>query len=302
MNSGIINVYKEAGYTSFDVVARLRGILKIKKIGHTGTLDPDATGVLPVCIGKGTRVCDLLTDKDKVYEAEFRLGITTDTYDISGKILSENTVDSTEEEVNETIRKFEGDIMQIPPMYSALKVDGKKLYEYARAGVEIERKARPVTIFSIDIIKVSLPDVTIRGHCSKGTYIRSLMYDIGKELGCGAVMTSLVRTKVGNFDISEARNLNEIERIFQAGNIDKIITKTDEIFDSYSTLFVFGDDEVIKHAINGCVIEIDQVFSESVSIFSDGDRFRIYLPDNRFLGIYEYKEDLGFKLQKMFLE
>ncbi|MCF0127328.1 MAG: tRNA pseudouridine(55) synthase TruB [Pseudobutyrivibrio sp.] len=302
MNSGIINVYKEAGYTSFDVVARLRGILKIKKIGHTGTLDPDATGVLPVCIGKGTRVCDLLTNKDKVYEAVFRLGITTDTYDISGSITSQNDVNSSEEEVVRVIESFVGEILQVPPMYSALKVDGKKLYEYARAGVEIERKARPVTIYSIDVLKTDLPEVSIRVHCSKGTYIRSLIHDIGKELGCGAVMTSLVRTKVGNFDISEAKNLNEIERIFQAGNIDKIITKTDEVFDSYPTLFVFGDDEVIKHAMNGCVIEISQVFSESVSSFSEGELFRIYLPDNRFLGLYEYKVDSGFKLQKMFLE
>ncbi|MBO6283951.1 MAG: tRNA pseudouridine(55) synthase TruB, partial [Pseudobutyrivibrio sp.] len=213
MNSGIINVYKEAGYTSFDVVARLRGILKIKKIGHTGTLDPDATGVLPVCVGKATKLCDMLTDKDKVYECVMMLGVETDTYDLSGRILERKSVNSTEEEIVGAINSFVGDIMQVPPMYSALKVNGKKLYELAREGIEVERKARPVTIFSIDILNISLPEVSIRIHCSKGTYIRSLCHDVGQKLGCGCAMKSLVRTRVSMFDISDARTLDEIERI-----------------------------------------------------------------------------------------
>ena len=218
MNSGIINVYKEAGYTSFDVVARLRGILKIKKIGHTGTLDPDATGVLPVCVGKATKLCDMLTDKDKVYECVMMLGVETDTYDLSGRVLERKSVNSTEEEIVGAINSFVGDIMQVPPMYSALKVNGKKLYELAREGKEVERKARPVTIFSIDILNISLPEVSIRIHCSKGTYIRSLCHDVGQKLGCGCAMKSLVRTRVSMFDISDARALDEIERIVKAGN------------------------------------------------------------------------------------
>ncbi|MCF0131011.1 MAG: tRNA pseudouridine(55) synthase TruB, partial [Pseudobutyrivibrio sp.] len=295
-------VYKEAGYTSFDVVARLRGILKIKKIGHTGTLDPDATGVLPVCIGKATRVCDMLTDKDKIYEATLRLGVVTDTYDISGKIINNSSVNCNEKELIDVIKSFEGDILQVPPMYSALKVDGKKLYEYARAGVEIERKSRPVTIYSIEVIDVNLPEAKIRVHCSKGTYIRSLIFDIGEKLGCGATMTALIRTKAGSFDLSDAKPLDEIERIVRLGNIDRIITKIDELFDSYPVFFVAGDEEVIKHAINGCVITADSVFSESVSDFNNLDRVRMYLLDNRFIGIYQYIPDVGFKLEKMFLE
>ncbi|MBR6485868.1 MAG: tRNA pseudouridine(55) synthase TruB, partial [Lachnospiraceae bacterium] len=183
--NGIINIYKEPGFTSFDVVAKLRGICHQKKIGHTGTLDPDATGVLPVCLGSATRVCDLLTDKTKEYETVLLFGIVTDTQDISGKVLEEHYVNLTDEDVISCVKEFTGDIMQIPPMYSAIKVDGKKLYELARQGKEVERKPRPVTIHSIDIVDISLPRVTMRISCSKGTYIRTLCHDIGNRLGCG---------------------------------------------------------------------------------------------------------------------
>ncbi len=301
MNSGIINVYKEAGYTSFDVVARLRGILKIKKIGHTGTLDPDATGVLPVCVGKATKLCDMLTDKDKVYECVMMLGVETDTYDLSGKVLSRNSVTASEEEIVNAINSFVGDIMQVPPMYSALKVNGKKLYELAREGKEVERKPRPVTIFSIDILNISLPEVSIRIHCSKGTYIRSLCHDVGEVLGCGCAMKSLVRTRVSMFDIADARTLDEIERIVKAGNLDGIMLKVDQAFEGMETVFVIPTEDAIKHAVNGVPIPATDVFAESISGFEDGRRYRIYLPDNRFIGVYSYNDNL-FTLEKMFLE
>ncbi|MCR4694988.1 MAG: tRNA pseudouridine(55) synthase TruB [Pseudobutyrivibrio sp.] len=302
MNSGIINVYKEAGYTSFDVVARLRGILHIKKIGHTGTLDPDATGVLPVCIGKATKLCNMLTDKDKVYECVLMLGVETDTYDLTGKILDRQSVLCSEEEAREAIMSFVGDIMQVPPMYSALKVNGKKLYEYARAGIEIERKARPVQIFDIEILDMSLPAVTIRVHCGSGTYIRSLCHDIGQKLSCGGAMKSLVRTRVSHFDISDAHTISEIEKIVESGNLNGILMPIDQAFEGLNTVVVVPfDEDTIKHAINGMPIEERAVFAESVSGFENGKLYRMYLPDNRFIGIYRYNDSI-FTLEKMFLE
>lgn len=183
---GIINVYKEKGYTSHDVVAKMRGILRMKKIGHTGTLDPDAEGVLPVCLGKGTKLCDMLTDRSKTYRAVLLLGLETDTQDTTGAVLKESPVDVSEEEVRETVMGFVGHYDQIPPMYSALKVGGKKLYELARAGKEVERQARPVEILEIQVEEISLPRVTMTVSCSKGTYIRTLCYDIGRKLGAAA--------------------------------------------------------------------------------------------------------------------
>lgn len=300
MNSGIINVYKEAGFTSFDVVAKLRGILKIKKIGHTGTLDPDATGVLPVCIGKATKLCDMLTDKDKVYECTMILGIETDTYDMSGRILDRKSVTSTEEEVEKVVNSFVGDILQVPPMYSALKVNGKKLYELAREGKEIERKPRPVTIFSIDILEMALPEVSIRIHCSKGTYIRSLCHDIGEALGCGCAMKTLVRTRVSQFDILDAKTLDEIERIAKNGNIDGIMIGIADVFEGLGTVFVIPTEEALKIAVNGGKIPAEMVFAEAVSSFEEDARYRVFLPDNRFLGIYTF-QDSRFILEKMFL-
>ena len=185
MYNGIINVYKEKGYTSFDVVARMRGICGQKKIGHTGTLDPDAEGVLPVCLGKATKVCDMLTDSDKVYRAVMQLGIETDTQDLTGTVLSACEVPVlTETEIRDVIRTFQGEIMQVPPMYSALKVNGKKLCDLARAGVTVERKARLVTIYEIRIERVELPEIELTVSCSKGTYIRTLCHDIGQKFGC----------------------------------------------------------------------------------------------------------------------
>lgn len=179
MYHGIINIYKEAGYTSHDVVARLRRILGQKKIGHTGTLDPDAVGVLPVCLGVGTRLCDMLTEENKEYVAELRFGVTTDTQDMSGTVLSRQAVTITEKQAAEIADSFLGDYEQVPPMYSALKVNGRKLYELAREGLEVERKARCVRIEELEILHMELPVIRLRVVCSKGTYIRTLCDDIG---------------------------------------------------------------------------------------------------------------------------
>ena len=187
--NGIIKVYKEKGYTSHDVVAKLRGILHMKKIGHTGTLDPDATGVLPVCVGRATKVCDLLTNKDTTYIANVQLGVTTDTLDMTGKILSKQKTQITKDEFTCVMQQFVGPMEQIPPMFSAIKVNGKRLYELARQGKEIERKPRLVTIHHLALLETNFEkqQFTIEVHCSKGTYIRSLCHDIGQALGCGAV-------------------------------------------------------------------------------------------------------------------
>ena len=208
--SGIINVYKEAGYTSFDVVARLRGILKIRKIGHTGTLDPDAVGVLPVCVGRATKVCDLLTDKDKEYETTLLLGVETDTQDMTGTVLSSGDVTVSEDQVKEVIRSYTGEISQIPPMYSAIKKDGQKLYQLARQGIEVEREARSITIDALELLHKTGTSLTLDIVCSKGTYVRTLLEDIAAELGMCGTMSFLLRKQVGDFYLSEAKTLEEI--------------------------------------------------------------------------------------------
>ena len=217
MIDGIINIYKEKGYTSHDVVAKLRGILKQKKIGHTGTLDPDAEGVLPVCLGKATRLCEFLTDKVKTYETVMRLGITTDTQDISGTVWKEQEVTVSEQQIREIASSMIGESMQVPPMYSAIKVNGKKLYELAREGVEIERQPRPITVYEFEIVAVDLPYVSMRITCSKGTYIRTICHDIGEKAGCGACMAKLTRTKVSCFDIKDSITLEKVEELRDNG-------------------------------------------------------------------------------------
>lgn len=241
MHHGMLTVYKEAGYTSSDAVARLRGILRMRKIGHTGTLDPDAEGVLPMCLGNATRICELIADREKEYLAVMRLGLLTDTQDMSGEVIrripeeaipgilldpdgpQDNkrpdllTGSGDTEKILDRIRReasaFIGEIEQIPPMYSAIKVNGKRLYDMARKGITVERKPRRITIYSLVIEKVELPLVTMRVRCSKGTYIRTLCEDLGNALGTGAAMQSLLRTRVGQFTLQEARTLDELERI-----------------------------------------------------------------------------------------
>ena len=302
--NGIINVYKEKGYTSFDVVAKLRGILKQKKIGHTGTLDPDAVGVLPVCLGSATKLCDMLTDKKKEYIAELVLGQETDTQDITGHILKETEVTCSEEEAVNAILSFIGDYDQLPPMYSAIKVDGKRLYELARQGKEVQRKTRPVTFYEIEILKMEFPFVRIRVLCSKGTYIRTLCHDIGQKLGCGAVMTSLERTRSGQFTKENAYTLEQIEKIRDEGSLDSIIIPVDSVFSELPRLIVTG--EIQNKILNGNLIYINECKKLGLSdCFSEGNKIRVYKENDNtcnFIAVYQYnKEKKGMVPDKMFL-
>ncbi len=231
---GVIVIRKEKDFTSHDVVAKLRGILHMKKIGHTGTLDPDAEGVLPVALGKATRLVDMITDKEKTYEAVMRLGVVTDTQDMSGTVLSQAAeLHVTEEELRAAIESFAGDYMQVPPMYSALKVNGKKLYELAREGKTVERKPRPVHFYEIEILEINLPLVRFCVTCSKGTYIRTLCHDIGEKLGCGAAMETLLRTKVGRFTLDDAITLAQTEEAVKNGKIESKVLGIEEILAEY---------------------------------------------------------------------
>ena len=300
MYNGIINVYKEAGFTSFDVVAKLRGILKQKKIGHTGTLDPDATGVLPVCLGKATKLCDMLTDKNKTYETVMLLGKVTDTQDISGTVLSEGATDTLDDEtVKDVILSFVGDYMQVPPMYSALKVNGKKLYELAREGVEVERKARPVTILDIDIKEINLPYVRMEVSCSKGTYIRTLCHDIGEKLGCGACMEELIRTRVSRFKLEDSMKLSQVQELKEAGHLEKILVPIDEMFSDYEAITL--KEEFMSFVYNGNAFMPKHV-KQYIELV-DGKMVRVYDDKGNFIAIYKFiKEKYIFKIEKMFYD
>ena len=331
MVNGILNVYKEPYFTSFDVVAKLRGMLKIKKIGHTGTLDPEAVGVLPVCIGNATKVCELLTDETKEYIALLRLGITTDTLDTSGKVLSDNHKLAQElnyEDIKNVIYSFKGEIEQIPPMYSALKVNGQKLYDLARKGIEVERKARKVRIDEIEIVDERLyqfheicnggdgdvytfsdemPEdsksvrIAIRVVCTKGTYIRTLCDDIGKKLGCGGCMEGLIRSRVGAFSLDNAYTLSDIQKMIDEGMINDdsvindrtliikdIIKPVDDVFFRLARIYIVSQG--LKALINGNKIPCSMISESSL----DGEKlfnnkeYRVYDHEGRFFGIYTY--------------
>lgn len=248
---GIINIYKEKGWTSFDVTKKLRSILHEKKVGHTGTLDPEAEGVLVVCAGKATKLVEAITGTDKEYEAELRLGIITDTEDTTGTVLETRPVQVTEEEIRRVIRSFIGEQEQIPPMYSAKKLDGRKLYELARAGIEVERKPCRITISDIRIDEIAIPHVRMTVVCSKGTYIRTLCRDIGEKLGCGAAMSALRRTRVGSFRIENSKTLEELERL---AGVDA--AQTPGVQDLYAVMrpaiYVPGDAVVAFGKFDGC--------------------------------------------------
>lgn len=292
--NGIINVYKEAGFTSFDVVAKMRGILGQRKIGHTGTLDPDATGVLPVVVGNATKLVDMLTDKKKEYVAELKLGVRTDTLDASGKVLETKEVTCNEEQIREAVISFVGDIMQIPPMYSALKVDGQKLCDLARQGKEVERKPRPVTIHEIEILNIDMeggPTVKIRVLCSKGTYIRTLCDDIGTKLNCGAVMISLIRTMSGAYSLDTAHTLTELQSLKDEGRLDEVIIPVDSVFADYPKYEAKG--ETLRLIRNGNQVQINAMNTEKIRMY-DGDEF---------IALYEVKDKKKniYKVQTMFL-
>ncbi len=300
MYNGLINIYKEPGFTSLDAVAVLRGILKQKKIGHTGTLDPAAEGVLLVCLGSGTKLCDMLENKDKEYECVMLLGQTTDTEDTTGKILCEKEVDVSKEDIEKAVMSFVGDILQVPPMYSALKKDGKRLYDLAREGKVIEREGRPITVYEMKIIDISLPRVTFIVKCSKGTYVRSLCRDIGEKLGCGACMEHLKRTKVSNFDVTDSLTLKEVEKIAAEGRIDEYIRGVEDAFSDLDSIFVKEDSTRIIENGNPLLAANLKECNRAVS---NGERFKVYHPSGRFIAVYRFdSEKNAFMPVKMFPE
>lgn len=300
MINGIVNIYKEKGYTSHDVVAVLRKVVGQKKIGHTGTLDPDATGVLPVCLGRATKVCELLTDHDKTYEALLLLGKTTDTQDISGQVLEERDPDDlTEEEVRSCIESFIGEYDQIPPMYSALKVNGKKLYELAREGKTVERKSRKVQIHGIRILEMNLPHVRMEVDCSKGTYIRTLCHDIGEKLQVGGCMEELERTKVGRFLKEDAVTLDEVRQKMEQGEGAELFTPLDQIFAELPAVTV--TDAKAWMSYNGN--DLPECFLLEKEEWTDGQEVRVYDSRKNFIGLYQYRAPKKlFHIKKMFLD
>ena len=269
MIHGVINVYKEQGFTSHDVVAKLRGIVGQKKIGHTGTLDPDAVGVLPVCLGRATKLCDKSSETDEI----------------------------TEEQVRAAVLDFVGDYNQVPPMYSALKINGKKLYELAREGKTVERAARRVQIFDIEILSIALPRVTMKVHCSKGTYIRTLCHDIGQKLGCGACMEKLTRTKVSRFEIKDSLTLAQIEVLKKEDRLSEILIPIDQMFANYPSIIVSGESARLAYNGNG-IKDRDVRKDENIL---DEAYVRVYDDVEDFIGVYQYHEkEREYRIRKMF--
>ena len=290
--NGIVVINKDMDYTSHDVVNVVRKTLGTRKVGHTGTLDPNATGVLPVCVGRSTKACDMLTFSDKEYIAKVKLGITTDTYDIWGTVQSEREVNVSRDELLTVIERFTGDIEQLPPMYSAIKQNGKKLYELAREGIEVERKKRKITIYECELLSFEGDTFEIRVYCSKGTYIRSLCYDIGEALGCGAAMTALTRTKSSVFSIEDAITLDELKEKVALEGAESVLSGVDKVFSEYAEIKV--TDIVKKRLLNGALSRVS----------ADIGTYRAYDYNGEFVGVTEvFKGEKGnvIKIVKSFV-
>lgn len=286
--NGVINVYKPSGITSFDVVKNIKKISGEKKVGHTGTLDPLAEGVLPICLGKATKLVDFIMLGKKVYQAEMKLGEITDTYDREGKIIKTAPVEADEVEISKAIMSFKGDILQVPPMYSALKVNGKKLYELARSGIEVEREARKISIYNVNIKSINIPFVVFDVECSKGTYIRSLCYDIGQKLGCGAVMYHLTRCASGIFNIENSVKLEKLNK----ENIFENIISLDECLSNYPLLKV--NEKFEKLLINGVSIQDRKI----IDMVEEEKLYKLQNSHNKLLGLGSLTEK-GFKIVKL---
>ncbi|ASW42913.1 tRNA pseudouridine(55) synthase TruB [Clostridium isatidis] len=289
---GVINVYKNKGMTSFDVVRKIKKIAATGKVGHTGTLDPEACGVLPICIGKATKIIDYIMDSDKVYEVEFKLGIKTTTYDLEGEITEEKDPSNLgEKEIEEAISSFIGEYSQVPPMYSALKQNGVRLYELARQGIEVHREGRLVKIKEITDICINNPYIKMKVRCSKGTYIRSLCYDIGEKLEVGATMIDLKRTKTSNFSEEEAINIDDLT----AENINDYLISIDKALASYDKLII--SSKFSKLLINGVKVFDKRLTNTKVEI---GKLYRVYDENEKFIGLG--KGDIkGFKIEKLLI-
>lgn len=292
--NGVINIYKNRGMTSFDVVAMVRRVSKMKKVGHTGTLDPEATGVLPICLGKATKIIDYIMENKKVYRVSFKLGMVTDTYDLEGKVLKKQDASFIKkEDILNCINSFVGKIDQVPPMYSALKQNGVRLYELARQGIEVPREAREVTIYSISNINIESEDnIEMDVCCSKGTYIRSLCYDIGEKLEVGATMTSLERIQNGPFKKEEAINIEDLTEELLRDNLILI----EDALDSFEELVVNqGFSKLLR---NGVKVFDKRIFEKEVEI---DKLYRVYDHKGIFLGLGK-RDEKGFKLEKLLIE
>lgn len=286
--NGIINLYKPSGITSFEAVSKVKKISGEKKVGHTGTLDPLASGVLPICIGKATKLVDYIMQGEKVYKVKMKLGEKTDTYDKEGKIISESKVLCNLNEITNAVMSFKGEIMQVPPMYSALKVKGKRLYELARMGVEVERDARKINIYDITIQNIDVPFVTFTVRCSKGTYIRSLCFDIGEKLGCGAVMYELERCASGIFSIDNSVKLEDLTK----ENVSEKIISIDKCLYKYP--IVKFDEKFERLLINGVALK-----DKRALVNIDYDKiYRVYSNKDEIIGLASLTHN-GFKILKL---
>lgn len=292
--NGVINIYKNTGMTSFDVVAMVRRVAKMKKVGHTGTLDPAASGVLPVCLGKATKIIDYIMENKKIYRVNLKLGMVTDTYDLEGEVLREKDASHiTKDEILNCINSFVGTIDQVPPMYSALKQNGVRLYELARQGIEVHREARKVTIYSIENIKIESNDnIQMDVCCSKGTYIRSLCYDIGEKLNVGATMTALERIQNGPFTKEEAINIEDLTEEL----LEKHIISIEKALDSFEKITV--NEKFGKLLRNGVKVFDNRMYSEEVEF---NKLYRVYEDNGVFLGLGK-RDEKGFKLEKLLIE
>lgn len=292
MHKGILNINKEKGISSARVVSLVRRALDMKKVGHTGTLDLEASGILPIVVGKATRVSDYMMTKDKVYETEMILGAKTDTLDAAGEITARSDKKVSKEEFLEAMNTFRGEVEQIPPMYSALKVNGKKLYDLAREGIEIERKRRKVTIYDIKLLDFDFPKATIRVTCSKGTYIRTLVDDIGEKLGTYAYVDELIRTRVGDFDIKDAIKSEDILNI-EKSDIIKALRPIDSALKDFDKIVL--DKKYLEKLVNGQIVEVEEKVNELIRVYADDD----------FIGLGKNYSENGknfLKMEKVFYE
>ena len=281
--SGVINIYKEKGFTSHDVVNIVRKKLGKIKTGHTGTLDPDAMGVLPICVGKATKLSEYIASSIKEYKAIVSLGKTTTTQDGSGEVIAEKQVNCSEDNIKKVVNCFKGEIMQTPPMYSAIKIGGKKLYELAIEGKEIERKQRKITIYNIEITRfIDNQNFEIKVLCSKGTYIRTLCNDIGQALGCGAYMSYLLRTRTGNFYIDNAIKLDDIDKFLQNNKLNDILLPMDIVLSEYKKIIVLN--KANKFLYNGNKISFS--YLKNKENLQQNEKVIVYDEDNNLIGIY----------------
>lgn len=296
--NGILCINKPQEYTSFDVIARIRGMSKTKRVGHSGTLDPLATGVLPVFIGNATKACDMLPNDDKSYVAEFKLGVTTDTLDISGSVIKTVEANVSAEQIEAILPKFRGDIMQVPPMYSAVRINGQRLYDIARQGISVERTPRPVTIMSLELLDYDQQTSTgkLSISCSKGTYIRTIISDIGDLLEVGGIMTSLVRTKACGFLLEECITLEQAQQLTTDGTLEAKLLPVDRMF-AHLPKITLNEIQSIKFR-NGVKLDLNRV------IYKDIDGLhRVYDNNKVFMGMASLKKDtMELKIEKMFLE